>query len=370
MSSRPTVAVCLAIVAVLAAGVTPLTVGAATYELSSPNAVDTPDRTVTVSGTEFEVSETARVSKGDPIRLDTTGPSGTSYSVELRDSDRAYRDDAEATGNDRVTFSTSSLAPGTYFAVVFAEGSVQTLYPIVVKKYDVSSVDVPSTADAGASFDVSAEVTQETSGPSLDAVEVVVTDGSEDVVAQEELSADGSDEYAGTVSVPDEGDYDVYVFARGEDELDGERVLLGLSDPTTLEVEAANTEEPADGGTGGGGDDGDDGSSGDDSDSDSDTTETPTPTPTEMPTDTPTDTPTETPTEMPTDTPTETPTEMPTDTSDSDAESGSSGGADDTAASTDEQTTAQSTETSAPLGAVPILLALLLVGGIALRLRR
>jgi cell division septation protein DedD len=367
MVSRPTVAVCLAIVAVLAAGVTPLPVGAATYELSSPDAVDTPDRTVTVSGTEFEVSETARVSKGDPIRLDTTGPSGTSYSVELRDSDRGYKDDAEATGNDRVTFSTSSLAPGTYFAVVFAEGSVQTLYPIVVKKYDVSSVDVPSTADAGASFDVSAQVTQETSGPSLDAVEVVVTDGSEDVVAQEELSADGSDEYAGTVSVPDEGDYDVYVFARGEDELDGERVLLGLSDPTTLEVEAAD-DTSDDGGNGGSGSNGDDGgsSSSDDSDSDSDTTETPTPTPTDTPTPTPTDTPTAT----PTDTPTEMPTDTPTETSDSDTESGSSGGADSTDTSTDEPTTEQSTETSAPLGAVPLLLALLLVGGIALRLRR
>jgi hypothetical protein len=365
MVSRPTVAVCLAVVAVLAAGVTPLPVGAATYELSSPDAVDTPDRTVTVSGTDFEVSETARVSKGDPIRLDTTGPSGTSYSVELRDSDRIYRDDAEATGNDRVTFSTSSLAPGTYFAVVFAEGSVQTLYPIVVKKYDVSSVDVPSTADAGASFDVSAQVTQETSGPPLDAVEVAITDGSEDVVVQEELSADGSDEYAGTVSVPDEGDYDVYVFARGEDELDGERVFLGLSNPTSLEVEAANTEEPADddesGGNGGSGGDG-----GSDSSDDSDTTETPTATPT--PTETPTATPT--PTEMPTDTPTEMPTDTPTETSDGDTESGSSGGADSTDASTDEPTTEQSTETSAPLGAVPLLLALLLVGGIALRLRR
>ncbi|WP_372911654.1 hypothetical protein [Salinigranum sp.] len=366
MVSRPTVAVCLAIVAVLAAGVTPLPVGAATYELSSPDAVDTPDRTVTVSGTDFEVSETARVSKGDPIRLDTTGPSGTSYSVELRDSDRVYRDDAEATGNDRVTFSTSSLAPGTYFAVVFAEGSVQTLYPIVVKKYDVSSVNVPSTADAGASFDVSAQVTQETSGPALDAVEVAITDGSEDIVVQQELSADGSDEYAGTVSVPDEGDYNVYVFARGEDELDGERVFLGLSDPTSLEVEAADDTSDDGGNSGNGGDGGSDGSSSsDDSDSDSETTETPTATPTDTPTATPTDTPTDTPTEMPTDTPTET-----TGTSDGDTESGSAGGADSTDASTDEPTTEQSTETSAPLGAVPLLLALLLVGGIALRLRR
>ncbi|AUV82565.1 hypothetical protein C2R22_13720 [Salinigranum rubrum] len=358
MVSRSTIGICLVIATVLAVGMFPLSVGAATYELSSPSGVDTPDRTVTAVGTEFEVSETARVSKGDPIRLDTVGPSGTTYSVELRDSDRAYRNDAEATGNDRVSFSTASLAPGTYFAVVFANGSVQTLYPIVVKKYEVSSMSVPSTAEAGASFDVSAELTQETSGPPLAAVEVVVTDESEDAVVQEELSSDGSNQYSGTISVPDEGEYNVYVFPRGEDELDGERVFLGLSDPASLEVEAASTDDTSDdGGNGGSGSGGSD---------DSDSTETPTATPTETPT--PTATPTETP--VPTETPTEmtsTPTEVPTEMTEDDS-AGSSG--DSSGDSTAESTTEPATETSAPLGAVPLLLALLLVSGLALRLRR
>ncbi len=360
MVSRSTVGICLVIATVLAAGVFPLSVGAATYELSSPSGVDTPDRTVTVAGTEFEVSETARVSKGDPIRLDTAGPSGTTYSVELRDSDRRYKNDAEATGNDRVSFSTSSLEPGTYFAVVFANGSVQTLYPIVVKKYEVSSMSVPSTAEAGASFDVSAELTQETSGPSLAAVEVVVTDESEDAVVQEELSSDGSDQYSGTISVPDEGEYKVYVFPRGEDELDGERVFLGLSDPASLEVEAAADDSD----DGGNGDRGGSDSSGSSSD-DADPTETPTATPTETPTATPTETPTATPTE--TSMSTETPTEMSTETTDDDGDSAGST-AESTAA--DESTDEPATETSAPLGAVPLLLALLLVSGLALRLRQ
>jgi hypothetical protein len=324
---------------------------------------------VSVLGSEFEVTESARVSKGETIRLDTTGPSGTSYSVELRDSDRTYRDDAEATGNDRVSFSTSSLTPGTYFAVIFADGNVQTLYPIVVKKYAVSSSTIPSSVDAGESFDVSAELTQETSGPSIHSVEVAVTEtGSEDIVVQEELSADGSNEYSGTISVPDDGEYNAYIFVRGEDELDGEKVFLGLSDPQSLEVaEAAtpeDTEEPDDsGGSGGSG-----GAGGSDPTATPTPTETPTPTPTETPTPTPTETPTETPSE-----PTETPDE-PTDEPDS-ASGGESGASDDSTAVPTEEPTAESTdepttETSAPLTAVPLLLALLLVAGLAMRLRR
>ncbi|WP_161569994.1 hypothetical protein [Salinigranum halophilum] len=354
MFSRSRVAVCLVIVSVLAAGVVPLTVGAATYELSSPSAVDTPDRTVSVGGAEFEVSESARVSQGQTLELDTTGPSGVSYAVELRNSDREFVDDAEATGNDRVTFSTSSLTPGTYFAVVFADGNVQALLPVVVKKYDVSST-IPSTAEAGTSFDVSAQLTQETSGPSVDAVEVAVAEtSSEDIVVLEELSADGSNEYSGTISVPDEGEYNTYIFVRGADELDGERVFLGLSDSTSLEVDPSDETNGGSGGVGGAGG----------ADSSDESTETPTVTPTATPT--PTETPTATPT--PTETPTETPTSTETPTPTSDDSSGDSAAS--TAEATAEPTEEPTTETSAPLGAVPLLLALLLVAGLIRRLRR
>jgi hypothetical protein len=357
------------IVALLVAGALPATVGAATYEITSPNAVDTPDRTVSVGGSSFEVSEAARISQGETLVLDVEAPSSATYDVELRDSDRQFVDDAEGSGDDTIRFSTGSLGPGTYVATVFDDGSVQALLPVVVKGYSVDE-EIPDTAEAGQTFEVSATLTEETSAPDPSAVQIALAEAdSEEIVLQESLSADGSLTYSGSVSVDSAGEYNAYVFVRGSDEISGERVFLGLSDPTTMSVTEAEetptptatpTEAPADGGSGGGG-----GGGGGGGVAPADT-ETPTPTPTATPT--PTPTPTATPT--PTPTPTATPTPTPTDAA--------SGGSDDTAtptgtpgsAATQEATEQTTTSTRLPVGALPVLFTLLLAGGLAARSRR
>jgi MYXO-CTERM domain-containing protein len=362
MNRRSSAAACFLVVILLTAGVASVAVNAATYELGSPSAVDTPDRTVTVGGSTFDVSESARVSQGDRLVLNTAGPSGVSYFVELRDSDRDFVSDAEASGTDTVRFSTGSLSPGTYFAALYANGSYQALLPVVVKGYAVD-VTAPDTAEAGRSFSVSTTLTEETESESPDAVQVAVAeDVSEDIVVQKSLSSSGSMEYSGSVTVPETGSYNLYIFVRGQDEIDGQRIFLGLSDPQSLEVEEPSertttpTATPGGGGGGGGGVGGAGGA---------DTTNTSTQTPTETPTDTSTATTTETPTK--TVTATSTPTATPTDTDTPDSTTDGS-----TDMSTAQSTTSDtaSTDTSAPVGALPWLFALLVVGGLAARLRR
>jgi cell division septation protein DedD len=354
------------IVALLVAGALPATVGAATYEITSPNAVDTPDRTVSVGGSSFEVSEAARVSQGETLVLDIEAPSSATYDVELRDSDRQFVDDAEGSGDDTIRFSTGSLGPGTYVATVFDDGSVQALLPVVVKGYSVTE-EIPDSTEAGVTFEVSATLTEETSAPDPSAVQVAIAEeDTEEIVVQESLSEDGSMTYSGSVSVDSAGEYNAYVFVRGSDEISGERVFLGLSDPNSMEVTEAEdtptstpTETPADGGGGGGG------GGGGVAPAD---TETPTATPTPTPTSTATSTATPTPT--PTATPTPTPTSTPTD-----AASGGSGNAATPmetpgSTSTQEATEQTTTSTQVPVGAVPVLFALLLAGGLVARSHR
>lgn len=358
MNSRSSIAACVLVGALLTAGMASVSVSAATYELGSPTAVDTPDRTVSVGGDSFVVSESARVSQGERIVLDTTGPSGISYDVELRDSDRSFVADTEATGTDRVSFATGSLEPGTYFAALYANGSYEALLPVVVKGYSVE-MTAPDTAEAGTSFSVSTTLTEETSTAAPSAVEVAVAEaGSEDIVVQKSLSADGSMTYTGSVSVSDTGEYNVYIFVRGQDELNGQRVFLGLSDPQSLEVvEAAEeTATPTDGGSGGAAGGGGGGGAGGAAVDSSTATATATPTPTPTATATPTTTPTPTATATPTPTEVVTETSAPTST--------------DTATAMATATDSNTTSTSAPVGALPLLFALLVCGGLAARFRR
>lgn len=349
-----------ALLVVVAFGAAPVTVDAATYDLTASSAVDTPDRTVTIGEGTFEITESARVSQGESLVVDSAAPSGESYTVELRDSDRNYLGDAEATGDDSVTFATDSLAPGTYFVLLYADGDYQELLPVVVKGYDVD-MDVADSAEAGETLSVSTTLTEETAAPSPAAVEVVIAEtGSEDIVVQEELSASGSNSmtYSGEVSAPSADDYRVYIFVRGSDTVDGERIFLGLSDPQSLTVTAATTESDTVGGSGGSG------GSGGGSSNVADTTETPTATPTATPTTTPTATPTETSTATPepvTDTEAESPTPDATATSAS---------ATEPATPSTATTAPNTTSTEFPVGALPLLFALLVVGGLVARLRR
>jgi hypothetical protein len=321
------------VAALLILGVPPATVGAATYAISSPSAVDVPDRTVSVGGTSLDVTEVARLSRGARLVLDTDAPSGVTYAVELRDSNKAFVAGAEGTGDDTVRFPTGSLSPGTYFAAIYDGGRVQAVLPVVVKGYAVDA-SVPDEAAAGTEFEVSVGLVEETRSPPPSTVEVTVAEeDTESVVARRTLSRDGPLTYAGTVAVEDAGDYSAQVFVRGHEEIDGEKVLLGLSDPVSLEVTAIE-EIPAPTEPSGGGSSG----------------VTPAETTTQMPSSmvTPTDTPT--------------PTETETTTDDSTV----------AATRTSKEATGATppSSTRALIDAVPLLVALLVIGGLVRWWRR
>lgn len=326
----------------LVLGVLPPTVGAAAYGISSPSAVDTPDRTVSVGGEPLEVTEVARVSQGDRVVLVTDAPSSATYDVELRDSDRRLLADREGSGDDTIQFSTGSRSPGTYFAALYDDGSYRAVLPVVVKGYTVDE-NVPDEAAAGSEIEVSASLTEEANAPSPDTVEVVVAEeGSEAIVARQPLSRDGSTTYSGTVSVDDTGDYNVYVFVRGDEEIDGEKILLGLSDPVSLEVTEAEMTEAE---------------------------ETPTATPVGTSDDgadgvEPAETATGTVTSMSTSTPTRDPTTTP------DGSTAAGIAASSTAPGTETTEATPITGTDLPVGALPMVMALLVIGGVVRRWRR
>ncbi len=355
------------VLCVLFAGVAPASVSAATYSITSPSAVDVPDRTESLSGQSYTVTEAARVAQGSSVGLDVSAPSGTSYSVYLYNADQQIeRTSAQLSGDDSTSFSTSSLSPGSYVAVVYRSGSIEALMPVIIEGYTVSP-DHSNSVAAGADLTVTTPLTKTASGSSLSEVELVVVEADTESVFERTSMSDSGGEYATTVQIDEAGEYEVYVNVRGSKEVRGEKELLGFSDPSELTVTSDQTNQDESGSGSGGGVGGA---------APEPSTDTPTATETPGPTDTPTPTSSETANTETMDTSTPSDDGSPA-TEDTDSGEPSEGeGADTTrtesdssgasTAATAEPTT---TETTAPVGALPILFSILLGIGVARRFR-
>ncbi|KAB1198234.1 MULTISPECIES: cell surface glycoprotein [Haloferax] len=267
------------------------------YGITSSDDIDTPDQTVTIDGTEYDVSSIGRVYKNDALTIDTNAPAGTSYDIYIYNDDRNIVDTAAAEGDDSASFDTSYFgSPGSYVAAIYIDGSIERIHPVVVSGYRVS-VDAPKSAPKGEDITVDLSLSKVTDIQDPYSVEVVVAQGNS-VVKRIDASQTGSLSYQATLSNDlNKGDYNLYAVARSETTVDGKHELVGISDTQQLTVKSRTTTTANSG------------------DGSSEATETTTATPTA--TTTTASTPTPTTTESPTTTTEHTSTESPTTTSES-----------------------------------------------------
>lgn len=230
---------------VLAVSVAPAAM-AATFEISASDTTPIPERTVEVEGQSFTFDTMVRVNQGDSISIDVSGPDEL-YDVYLYNSDKSIEASERGSGDESFSFDLSGYEPGSYVVSVYYDGTHDTVQPVLVSGYDVS-VDAPSSVSDGESVDVSVDLAATAASSSPANVKVIAAQGG----TTHEADATGSDgEYTATfdASTLDEGDYDVYAVAQGDEEAFGEQELLGLSDEHALTVEAdSNGDGSNDGG--------------------------------------------------------------------------------------------------------------------------
>jgi len=242
--SRPLrVALVVLVVAVALAG-TPGALGARSYGLDSPSAVDVPRTVVSGDGMALNLNKIARVSRGEPFVLRTRAPDDAVYRVELLNRHGMVYDISNRTlrGDDTTTFETDYLQPGSYIAVLYDHGVSQAALPVVVEGYDVA-VDAPEATEAATDVTVSATTTRVSDAPAADRVELLVVDSvSKEVVVQRVMNAtNDAGAYSTTVRLVDPGPYRLYVNVRGQRLAEGYQEVLGFSDPLTLSVTASSS---------------------------------------------------------------------------------------------------------------------------------
>lgn len=220
-----------------------LGVAADSYALASPAAVDTPDRTVTVGGNTYQVTNAVRVAGGTPFTIRPTAPNNATFDLYLYNSDQAVTGiKTDLTDGSDPSFATDDRPPGSYVVALFYQGRFEAILPVVVMGYRVSAThDGP--VRAGEALTVTAEIREEPAAPNVSAVEAVVTNASTDrVVTRVPMDRQAAGTYETSVTVDAAGAHKVYVNVRGEQRVRGQRELLGFSDAVSLTVTPGATQ--------------------------------------------------------------------------------------------------------------------------------
>jgi outer membrane protein assembly factor BamB len=223
------------------------------YSLSVTPSIDTPDSSVTIGGTDFQVTRTGRVQPGHEFTVDVTAPE-KDYNVEVRDQDEAVNrlrynehDDSTVIFDSGSTDSKDALVSRSYGVAAVVSSQVQAFHPLVVSGYSVS-VMAPAVAEVNAGIDVEADITKlqsERDIPPIDRLEAFVWQNDDE--KRSEMAPVGGSTYETNVTRP-AGDYTLAVVVFGQIESDSGPLdePMGFSDPQPVSVvDGSSTLSPA-----------------------------------------------------------------------------------------------------------------------------
>ncbi|WP_363464059.1 hypothetical protein [Halogeometricum borinquense] len=240
--------VCLGVFLAVCLLTVPVSIGeTADYRISTEESVDIPDRTIETKWGEQTVTDIGKYQTGDYVSVTTNAPSDKEYTVRIINSEQELMHSNPGVGDDESRFELDRYDPGTY-AVAIMNGSeeVYAVQPLVVAGYTVDQ-RAPESAESDEQMEVSVELTKvsnDVSSPPA-TVEVVVGDDADSVRTTATKQSDLT--YTATVDLSSlsTGDYRVYTTVRRDNEVFGEKELIGLSDSQQLSVVAEQPSTPS-----------------------------------------------------------------------------------------------------------------------------
>lgn len=215
-------------------------------EFTETAATETPSRTVSLDGNEYNISSISTVESGQTLTVGVSVSEGTRFDAYLYNTKRQSEMTEIGTGAQEIEFDTESIAAGSYVLALYVDGNYVDIQPVIVEGYDVSVTPLTEVESDSDSIEIEATVSQTKLEEQPDSVEVAVWN--DDTAIRENASHVDDETYQATVSSADleEGDsYNVYAVARGAEEIEeNEPELLGLSDGETFDVIASEEDRP------------------------------------------------------------------------------------------------------------------------------
>jgi hypothetical protein len=224
------------------------------YDISIDSSIDTPDRTVTFDGQSYGVTAVKQADPGDSISVTADAPEENFVEVYIYNSDRQIVDSKEIeAGSSRpatVSFDLSGYSSGSYVVALSYDGEIRAVHPLIVRAYDVS-ITAPNEAPANEQITLSSNISQIRPGTKSGVEFVILSDA--DTLRINASEIDGIYEATTDFSSLSPDDYSVYATVRGSEEIAGNDVRLGLSQPQSLSITEESTDDTSDSNPGGGG---------------------------------------------------------------------------------------------------------------------
>ncbi|WP_083902881.1 hypothetical protein [Natrinema versiforme] len=219
------------------------------YSLEVVNSVSTPEETIELEGTEYQVNGVGVIEPGEPIEIQVS--SSEQYRIFLYNTDEKSEYDevwnADKThvkmGTEDDALDTSNLEPGTYMLSLEPRGEGrQEVYPVVVQEFGLT-VEFPETVEAGEEAEFTASIDPTEAASNVDTVDVAIWNDDSEEVTELELESDGDGMYSTTVQSGefDEGEYNVYGGVLGEEEAQGYPAPVAVDNGATFTVVSEGT---------------------------------------------------------------------------------------------------------------------------------
>lgn len=217
------------------------------YAISVSDSLDTPTRTITLSGDEYNVSAIARVKPGESFTVNVSSRPSADSRVLIFNADQQLIDQAPSEADDRLVFTAPNppFTPGSYAISLSANGTHQTIHPLVIQGFRVT-LDGPSQAEQGSTIDVTVSITRTVGQEPSTGVEIAIVNETNTFRVTATNQSTGTYTVSVSLSSISSGDYRMYAAVRGTKEAFGEEELLGISDQQWLRIATNSSSEPTD----------------------------------------------------------------------------------------------------------------------------
>ncbi len=209
------------------------------YTLTATDSVAIPPQEVSFEGNTYEITSIGSVEPGSTLTVTSTGPSDDTYALYLYNIDKQILDSKNGLSGEATSSFEMGSEAGTYFVVLNIDGERVHIQPVVVEGYELT-LSVPETATTGETVDLTVGVNQRDGvSKQLESIELLLSiDGTDRTVT---ATNDGNGHYTAAVTIDQSGEVTVSASARGEERIDHEQELLGISHSQSLTVHEPET---------------------------------------------------------------------------------------------------------------------------------
>ncbi len=212
----------------------PLTAAGTTIYLDST--IDTPGRTLTYQGQNYDINDIGAYSIGESVNISVNTSDINSFQLSLLDKNTNFLWNHivySTEGTAAVTMPENVVtAPGTYAFVVFYQGDIKAVKPVVFSSYKISVKPENRVVAPGGKLQVKVEVAPDTTRP----IKVVLSRNSSSFESAVNRTRESLYETEIIIPASANGSFSLYAVMATDNVIMGYPELVGVSDGGTINV--------------------------------------------------------------------------------------------------------------------------------------